>query len=172
MEYVIAFLYGLEPVQNLNEQLKDIDLRDEKNNTFSVKFQAKAAQTGNFSFETKLIDSRTQEWIDGNFLKCKTNYYLMTVPSLYDEDGYHVFVFETKKLHDFVMNTKRRVVRLTDPRAIASNAGRKYDDAENLLVSVAECAAICLKKVTFRYNTVKTDEKYKNFLTKHKKSFK
>lgn len=155
MEHLLAYLLGLELVTDQRQFTHDADLEHaESGRLYSVKFQKRAAQTGNLSFETALINTATGEQMPGNFISNKTERYLVVVP--FDTAAhYTAYEFDTKELHDFVMNpcATWRKVRLTGA-VKGTNAGRKFDDAENLLVPMHKLAPLVENSHLFSYKTV------------------
>lgn len=149
MEFAIGYLLGMKMVHDRAEQDRDIDLRG-GHGTASVKYQARAAQTGNLSFESHLINSRDGERVAGNFLKSKAELMVIVVPVPESVGTWTYIVFDTKRLHAEVPRLAHDVKTLTPERRRA-NAGRQYDDAESWLVRIAALKALALHRDFFRY---------------------
>lgn len=165
VEYILAYQYQAAVVleKSKEEQYKDIDLRDTQGRGYSVKLQKRAAETGNFSFETALIDTRTGERVDGNFAQCKAFGYFLVVPE--GEGVYRTYWFRAEDLHAFVFGniSQWRKVRLTE-KVRATNSGRKYDDAESVLVPMYKVTPLAVHSDTFDYAKLRADLKYHLFL--------
>ncbi len=140
IEYAVGFVLGAGIVHDKAEQLKDIDLR-KGDETVSVKFQRRAADTGNLSFEMLSINTRTGETTEGNFPKCKAKFVAIVVPVPESLGTYTIYGFLTASLHEFVKTNAHDKKRLTRER-LEANADRKYNDAESWLVKAKDIAAI------------------------------
>lgn len=158
MEHILAHVLGLELVTDKRQFTHDADLISPNGVLYSVKFQKAAARTGNFSFETRLISTQTGEEMPGNFVSNATERYIIAVP----EPAiafYTAFEFDTNNLHYRVMSPPDsikggwRKVRLTG-QAKGTNAGRKFDDAENLLVPMKHLVGAALKRYPISYRAI------------------
>lgn len=154
MEHILAHVLDLELVTDKRQFTHDADLISPNGVLYSVKFQKAAARTGNFSFETRLISTQTGEEMPGNFVSNATERYIIVVPEP-DVAMYTAFEFDTNDLHYRVMNPPApwRRVRLTG-QAKGTNAGRKFDDAENLLVPMKHLVGTALKRYPISYRAM------------------
>lgn len=159
MEHILAHVLGLELVTDKRQFTHDADLISPNGILYSVKFQKAAARTSNFSFETRLISTQTGEEMPGNFTSNATERYIIVVPDKTDIGMYDAFEFDTNDLHYRVMSPPDSVkggwrkVHLTG-QAKGTNAGRKFDDAENLLVPMKHLAGTALKRYPISYRAM------------------
>lgn len=142
-------------VESLHRQCQDIDAEktmfikqedgtyEEVHQTYSIKCQELAKDSKNWSFENKLIDTRTGEEALGNFPLCKAKYYALS-------DGNDWYFYNTQEVKDWmrenVHNYQRKNIshwRVMDNRA----QGRKYDDAENIIVPIEDLNDLLIVKV-------------------------
>lgn len=120
--------------------------------TYSIKYQSLANEFDCFSFENKLINSRTGEIRCGNFPNCAATYVVIT-----DGDNWHFY--EREKLHAWMKENvhKYERKRLTYS-AILNNRkqGRTFDDAENIIVPRKDIEHLLIKKVKHMKRFAKT----------------
>lgn len=101
----------------------------------SVKMQTKALFTGNISLEMSTYNSDTRETRQGWFVAGQAQAYAFVI-------GTKVVVVDKKALQELVeQNQYRTVGRLTNA-AFATNKGRHFNDASNILVPVTDVLAI------------------------------
>lgn len=165
MEHLLAYVLGLELVKDDRQFTHDADLVSPTSGLlWSVKYQKTAARTGNISFETALINSLTGATIPGNFLKNKTEKYLVVVPEP-DLSHFTALEFDSAELHPFVTSFKGRMVRLTGA-VKGTNAGRTYDDAENKLVPISRLGPLVKARHMLSYHLMKENPAVVAFLKK------
>jgi hypothetical protein len=171
MEHLLAYMLNLELVKDERQYTHDADLEHPTTKElYSVKYQARAAQTGNISFETKLINSSTGKEMPGNFVSNKTERYIIVVPDAFAPgpdlvpDIFRAYEFVTKDLHPIVVNPRFRRVRLN--QAKANNVGRAFDDAENVLVPRKILSPFVKSEKLFSYQALLENDRVQEFLKK------
>ena len=162
-ELLVPFLKGgdsLTLTNDLELQIKkDVDIVGCDNTTYSVKWQPKAAYTGNLAFEIELIDPVTGQSMPGNFNLCQADRYLQLWP---EKGMIRVALFDTNILHDFLKKEWPKKKLNTRTQEV-SNANRKFSQAINKLVPVVELLKICINSILIDFDTVKNNplwEKY------------
>lgn len=114
--------------------------------TYSIKCQKIAQETGNFSFENKLINSRTGEWKLGNFPICKADYVVIS-------DNKDWYFFDRVALHNWMRENSSKYPRKGISYYLKMDnqkQGRTYDDAENILVPIKDLEHLVLKKIVHK----------------------
>jgi hypothetical protein len=131
-------------VHDVDRQKVGIDLEGpQSGKTFSVKRQKRAeapgaGRTRNFSFEKKLISTRTGNTRVGNFMDDVADLYIIAWPRSEGSPVYRAALFETASLRDFVLKNYFRIVTINDD-TYATNFNREFDQAENYLVTIEKC---------------------------------
>tara|TARA_R100001594_G_scaffold53735_1_gene87277 strand:+ start:15620 stop:16108 length:489 start_codon:yes stop_codon:yes gene_type:complete len=129
------FLTPSSKEDNIKRDIDAWEIRQKGKVPISIKTQHKAAETGNLSFETTLInhldpDDTMPSW----FLTGEADEYWIVV-----EDK--VYVFDTQVLKSFVLENSWmfKTTRLTNKKLIEENikAGRKYCQSSSILVSLS-----------------------------------
>jgi len=128
-------------VENLDEQRADIDLRDARGTTYSVKYQKTAYRTGNFSFEVLQATEDRSKTVPGNFSNCRADRYALVSPL--DGTTLDLLVVDAAKLKTLVADPKYRKTWL-NPRGVEENRrrGNKYVHAQSVLVPRGDVLAI------------------------------
>lgn len=156
------------PVKDKARQYQDIDAEktvwrkvggvpQKFNVTYSIKYQSLANIYDCFSFENKLINSDTGEFMKGNFHNCKANYIVIT-------DGDVWWTFDKDALKQWMdkhhQNYERKTLTYT-ARMNNRKQGRTYDDAENIIVprKDLEHLVVCKHTHTKRF---KKDYRFSN----------
>lgn len=146
-EHEFAKQFNATLIHDLDLQYKDIDAEvyNKRKEAFSVsiKHQAIAEKTRNFSFEFELEDTRTSDTRAGNFEVCEAFYYAIKAMNKW-------FIFKTSDVDEYIEKHKKtlRVVKTSawleeDNR----RKGRKYDRAWSYLVPVCELEKLAVKIV-------------------------
>lgn len=116
-------------------QYKDIDLVGKcpkgRDFTVSVKFMPKTIETGNYAFETQLINSKTGATMDGWFKSGQSTHTVICVPQ--GEDHMELAMWLTKDLKEWVLENYHAKKNLTSSQK-SFNLGRTMDNSEMLLV--------------------------------------
>lgn len=130
-----VFQCGGTLVDNLSLQYQDIDAVDRRKNTYSIKNQPSSGKTGNFAFETHLENSTNGNIIDGSFLKCQADYYVI-FREYRNVDW--CYIIDTEVVKDMVLNGEYRKVTTRTSTEQASNQGRTYDRGHVILTPVQD----------------------------------
>jgi hypothetical protein len=122
-------------------QFKDIDVvatskKTGKKYTISVKTQAIANRTGNFSFEEYAI-TKDGKQDDGNFRYSEADYMAIAVPDT-DTNTIDVYLFKAKTLKNYIYSQNNLIRKTLAFGGRSSNTSVKYTDFINIIIPIGE----------------------------------